>query len=115
MCVCVSLVNVIPFCAAVARWTVFHSWIMMMTRRRKERGGMCVCVVMQRDWETRDMEKRDNEHNDEAGWIFFIIIFWGPFTNERLTLSLFYTQQTTFDYQYNNLHTYYIPTYTSHF
>ena len=49
----------------------------MMTRRRKERGGMCVCVVMQRDWETRDMEKRDNEHNDEAGWIFLSLFFGG--------------------------------------
>jgi len=45
----------------------------MMTRRREERGGMFVCVVMQRDWETRESEKRDNKH--KAG--FFLSLFFG--------------------------------------
>ena len=57
----------------------------MMTRRRKERGGMFVCVCSNAsDWETRESEKRGNKHNDEAGWIFFYHYFLGAI-HERET------------------------------
>lgn len=69
---------------------------------RRTRGDVCVCVVMQRDWETRESGKRETT-NTMMRLDFFVIIFLGAIhSNERLTLSLFYTQQTTFDYQYNN-------------
>lgn len=72
----------------------------MMTRRREERGGMFVCVVMQRDWETREWKRETTNTRLD----FFCHYFFGGaiHSNERLTLSLFCTQQTTFDYQYNN-------------
>jgi hypothetical protein len=89
VCIIVIVIVIPPICAAVARWTVF-SFLDNNDdgdeEERRTRGDVCVvcvCVVMQRDWETRESEKRDDKHND-GGWIFVChYLFGGHSRNER--------------------------------